>query len=385
MLKTFQESVRPDRRFPNEFSVNKNVLPVIQQLRSDFDALGFRMANRCLDLLLISKGVIAEVNKAALTEQLCCKGSVKAANYLIKNRKNAGALRKDLSCAALHEIRQAVVGLGIIRSGLITNEAEEEYGSAETLVCTSLVHDLGEDYGLTLDALFEYLLSDDQVDEDLAERVCSNLELITYKRDGKHIYINNDQNLYLNALMQDPYALIAKYIDRNDNLATMLGAFSREKQLEYLNLSFTLFSLRSTDKQAKSTFQQMAEVFSSLDGMMGALYRLGLFHWMYHPEQNKPEISSKRLEMDTAYPVDFQGAVVRGLSAYGQVERGFNPLFIAVDRIVSSLKISHNAPVLAGLNIECALAAEGKDMTGDDLLANTDYITMRTIACKFER
>lgn len=268
-------------------------------------------------------------------------------NFLVSFKTRDRGPRDDGSRSEYHEFRQALAALSFIENGMIPRAAQRRFGSPEILVCIAFVHDLGEDFGVTSTRLHDYLTRDAatakaqrtrgalDIRRDTIERVCNAFDVITYKRDGQPIDGKGDPNVYQNCLLKDPYALLAKYIDRNDNLATMVGGFTHTKQCGYLDKTLALFSLRDMVGEARKKYPDMKKAFEAADNMMLALDRLGRFNCLYHPDANAGQKPGKRLDIRTASTLSFGGSIRKGETAYCGVPGGFHPLRIQESRIFS--------------------------------------------------
>ena len=90
----------------------------------------------------------------------------------------------------------------------------------EAAIAIGLLHDAGEDYGLTLESMLH------DYGPDIAEPTWR----LTKIRNG--IKLPND--VYYAGLAEDPDAALVKGVDRTHNMGSMVGVFTREKQVEQI-------------------------------------------------------------------------------------------------------------------------------------------------------
>jgi hypothetical protein len=321
VIPAFHLNTLPGSSFPDENSANGNLRGAISLLRSRLSAHNFNTAKQCLDILL-------------------------------QHKEQGQKLRKDNTFSVLHEVRQALAAVSFIENGLVSDQADR-YGPTEILVCTTIIHDLGEDFGITGERLKETLAGCNDINAEITDKLACNLEMITYRRNGENVHGSNDQNLYIDDLLENPYALLGKFLDRNDNLATLIGAFSLGKHYDYMDRTEALFSLRNTAGQAKLKFPELSRAFSCADAMMGTLFKLNRFYCIYRPDQNIK--TSKRLQQKTAMPVDFAGFLDDAEIGYSFVPPGFHPVEILAGRIAHDLDLPRHSRVLSALQYERAV------------------------------
>lgn len=122
---------------------------------------------------------------------------------------------------------------------------------AETMA-VGLLHDVAEDY----DVGFEEL--EDRFGKSIAHPVM----LLTKKHRGRKV----PAELYFAGIAKDPIASVVKGSDRINNLQSMLGVFSLDKQSSYCKetLEFFLPML----KEARRTFAQQEPVYENIKLML---------------------------------------------------------------------------------------------------------------------
>ena len=120
-------------------------------------------------------------------------------------------LRKDGTPEFLHQISQVQ----------FARTLENELIYPEETFCVLFLHDGPEDHGLSLDL----------VRDQFGDRVWHSTELFTDVDMG-----GNEKPLaaYFDVMQFDPIASLGKGIDRMHNFQTMIGVFTPEKQLRYL-------------------------------------------------------------------------------------------------------------------------------------------------------
>lgn len=121
----------------------------------------------------------------------------------------------------------------------------------ETL-CVALLHDIVEDYDVPIDT----------IRAKWGERVSTSVELLTkVKRMSDGTQVKTNLDLYLDFISQDAIASVVKGADRINNMATMVGVFSKEKMQSYLTETNTI--LKYT-KLARRNFPQQEPVYQNI-------------------------------------------------------------------------------------------------------------------------
>lgn len=105
----------------------------------------------------------------------------------------------------------------------------------EETICTVFLHDTAEDAGVEWSEVRSMIVGElpevfgRDCDHDFASRVLFATERVTKVYRG----VKKDFSAYLGE-MTDPISSIVKMVDRNHNLGTMLGVFSKEKIAEQI-------------------------------------------------------------------------------------------------------------------------------------------------------
>lgn len=94
----------------------------------------------------------------------------------------------------------------------------------EECITVGLIHDLGEDYGIT----------EDYVEEKYGSLTAHAFWKMTKKTDS----LKKNTEAYYNSLAEDPISSIVKAADRIHNHQSMVGVFSDKKIEEYINESY---------------------------------------------------------------------------------------------------------------------------------------------------
>lgn len=90
----------------------------------------------------------------------------------------------------------------------------------EAAVAIGLLHDAGEDYGLTLETMIR----------DFGEDIAQPTWRLTKIRNG--LKLPND--VYYAGIAEDPLASLVKGVDRTHNIGSMVGVFTHAKQVEQI-------------------------------------------------------------------------------------------------------------------------------------------------------
>ncbi len=118
----------------------------------------------------------------------------------------------------------------------------------EETIAAALLHDVREDYNIP--------------DRELTRRFGSTITTacILLDKNGK------EHDAYFSGIADDAIASLAKGGDRIHNLQTMVGVFSREKQLKYVNEVRTQFFPML--KQARRSFPQQERAYENIKHML---------------------------------------------------------------------------------------------------------------------
>lgn len=388
----FKRGVSPDApSFQTEEDVIRGAYHLLNDVRDDFRASKFRMAEFCLDFL---------------EEYKMWDGPDKT-----KIRMRRDLITPDF----LHEVRQDLAVKGFIQDGLLTKRSR--HGSVENLVCAIMVHDLGEDFNILPRQLYEYLLK--RIDEQkrsmptqeetyyrtMARRVTNIMEIMTMERkytadeirktldlppgariDENHLeaflnelrldfypldtnaqglqiiadpkkhgngyvvsrYINSgirDWNSYLHHMLNDPFAILAKFFDRNEGLSTRIGKnFDVRAYARYLSMTEQSFSFDDIARRAAKQYPEFAKAFKTLDSMMGVLYRIGRTYVNHHMDLNRE--GSKGFAIRTSSQISFREYFPSALYGYRKLPEGINPLSMILGRIRTSFHVGGGGEAL---------------------------------------
>jgi len=117
----------------------------------------------------------------------------------------------------------------------------------ETLIVLFL-HDIPEDYDISFD----------EIEKMFGNRVSDAVYLLSKEFRGK----KKDTEHYYGRLQLCPIASLGKGFDRIHNISTMIGAFSEEKQKEYIDE--TEIYIIPAIKKAKRSFPEQEPVFEMI-------------------------------------------------------------------------------------------------------------------------
>lgn len=124
----------------------------------------------------------------------------------------------------------------------------EQLDDTETTLIVSFLHDICEDY----DVSFE------EINSKFGEKAAMNVNLLTKEHRGMRLTTEQ----YYNSLTECPIASIVKGADRMNNIQTMVGPFSLEKQKDYIKetTDYVLPML----KQARLRFPHQEPVYQNI-------------------------------------------------------------------------------------------------------------------------
>lgn len=143
---------------------------------------------------------------------LLAKEYYRASRALELAKKSYVGLRKDGITPELYHPLALVFYLKTISRSLLYPEES---------IIVALIHDLGEDYGLTTDA----------VEQGYGPMCAHAFEKMTKKNE----FMRKTTEAYYNTLAVDPVASVVKAADRIHNHQSMVGVFSKKKIDEYLD------------------------------------------------------------------------------------------------------------------------------------------------------
>ena len=97
----------------------------------------------------------------------------------------------------------------------------------EICLCVAILHDVVEDYNVDIKI----------IRDKFGDVIANSVWVITKKYNG----IKKSQDQYMYECANDPYSSIVKGVDRFNNLGSMVGVFTVEKQKSYLKEAEELF------------------------------------------------------------------------------------------------------------------------------------------------
>jgi hypothetical protein len=213
-----------------------------------------------------------------------------------------------------HELRQITGFLSLMRSGKLNEEILEPFGGADVVISAILRHDSIEDHGKTRAEILEGLqrrireahareteqgarsrppldfkILDAERDRLLqrAEQVAGIVDLMTRKdpvfengellRDkatGRVITIDRfggDLDAYFNRHLENPIAVLLKYLDSIEGTATRLNVekFPLAENQAYERKVYRLYGDRAHDEEAAARWPQFASAIRCVDDMLG--------------------------------------------------------------------------------------------------------------------
>lgn len=123
----------------------------------------------------------------------------------------------------------------------------------EAVIAAILLHDVSEDYSVSpveLRGIF--------TDKAFANEVAHSVDCVTKKFRG----IVRDEDALFEMMAEDPHASIVKPADRMHNLQTMVGVFSIEKQVGYID--FAEKRVLPMVKKARKNFPEQAMAYENM-------------------------------------------------------------------------------------------------------------------------
>lgn len=122
----------------------------------------------------------------------------------------------------------------------------------EVLIC-ALLHDVVEDYFVSIE----------EIQNMFGLKVANSVKTISkkYRESGSSIIITVPEAVYFEAIANDEYASIVKPADRINNMGSMLGVFSLEKQKQYVAECKEYFL--TTLKKAKRKFPHQEAAYEN--------------------------------------------------------------------------------------------------------------------------
>lgn len=152
-----------------------------------------------------------------------------------------------------------------------------------------------------------------------------------------------DWNSYTDAMSENPFAILAKFFDRNEGLSTRIGKkFDIKSYDHYLERTEQVFSSDAIARDMRIKYPSFKGAFRRLDSMMGALYRTGKTYVNHHPEYN-PE-GGKGFASKTMKLINFRDYFPKALEGYGALPNGLHPLHMILERIRKSNDLNGFGP-----------------------------------------
>jgi len=122
----------------------------------------------------------------------------------------------------------------------------------ETVIAVALLHDIMEDYDISFE----------EMTAKFGSVVTEKVWLLTKKYKGE----KKDSKAYFDAISQDSIASLVKLSDRVNNLNSMIGVFTKEKQISYTTEVQTYFLQML--KQAKYNFPEQNAAYYNIQFIM---------------------------------------------------------------------------------------------------------------------
>ena len=187
--------------------------------------------------------------KTALKFYLIGRGyhrALKALGFIEK--LNVGKTRKDNKTPALlHQIR---IALAITQLKDLIDE--------ERCLVAALLHDEQEDNGISTEELVA----------EFGQQAADDVWCLTKKYRG----VNKELVAYIYQCSQNPAASIVKGCDRNNNLSTMFGVFTKAKMESYIAEAEELFL--PMIKNASKLFPEQTQAYQAISQQMKQLIEL---------------------------------------------------------------------------------------------------------------
>lgn len=185
-------------------------------------------------------------NLTSLRSWLRAKGWFDAARAFDEAARYHRGFRKDGQPEFSHQVYQ----------GQLLRTLEPSLDDPETTFVACAFHDTAEDYGEPGGLLPAFTL--EQVKRGYGKKAARKVDLLSKVIAG----VKKPLPSYFLDLASDPVASVVKSVDRVHNQYTMPGAFSREKQDEYI--SETVNWILPLMKEAERNFPRQANVYVNL-------------------------------------------------------------------------------------------------------------------------
>lgn len=250
-------------------------------------------------------------------------------------RKQKGDEKRDdgFTPSIIHELSQACYTIALVEGGY-------DLPDVEALLCLNFTHDLGEEKSLKKNDM--HTLFQAQSISHMAARANSldgfpsNVPVwedtmstlfgrMAKKMGGVPLYFSADNPLktdhkkYFESLLDHPTTVIAKFLDRIHNMATLIGVKALHKQKEYLHETLLL---RDTLKQAAARYPQYAPTFT----VMNKILTIQVMFTASYLER-----------IDPTYRAGFGSATLPRLRDIAPLPHGLDPLHITQARALRDL------------------------------------------------
>lgn len=327
--------------FTTEASVARNINLYEMNRRHYFRSQGWYLAEYALDLLL---------------------------------EKTAGKFRNSGNTPEwIHSARPTEWPQSLITADRLDRKTvEKTHGSLEIAIVGWLLHDLGENEGVTPDFLRDYF--ERRIREDLKafgksherqkelkkiDPITRDFILLTNGKDGEVPF-----NIYLENLRQSAYAFFIKLGDRLDNMATLIGMNrpdwslidlkdeSDQKQAEryfariqrYNWHTYENFALHDLTGMACQEYPALSKAYHGMDCVMGYQFRLNAAYTSYHPHNPKNAPNQTKRLVPGALVLDVSKYWLTAAESSVGCFMGTNPMEIPWQRIVDEGKTVKGLP-----------------------------------------
>lgn len=130
------------------------------------------------------------------------------------------------------------------RKDKVTPEFQHQIEIA--LYITTLKNVEQEELAITLAILHDVIEDNPEIKfedfkQEFGKEIANGVWAISKKVSGKKNYVNDDFSDYFDRMASLPLVALVKGCDRVNNLQTMVGVFSKEKQLQYITEAETKF------------------------------------------------------------------------------------------------------------------------------------------------
>lgn len=177
--------------------------------------------------------------KIALEYELLGMGFHKALKAFNLARTHHKKLRKD---GKTHEFQHQLE----IAHYVLTLKGVK---NLENVLCAVLLHDISEDYEI----------ENKYIREHFGDEVADAVEALTKKFKGN----KKDYSYYFEELAKNEIASVVKGADRMNNIQSMMGVFTKEKQLSYVQEVETYFLPML--KEARKTFTEQSYAYLNME------------------------------------------------------------------------------------------------------------------------